>query len=146
MMTLSMKPACFPALLVLLVAPLPAQNYQTLFAEAAKLASDGQYEQAITRYQAALRLRPGAPEALNNLAAMFYAARRYPEALQAAAPIWREHPEMSSAALIAGLAAIQCNRPREATAPLEQALKANPSNRDALIGLATAHLAYDDLS
>jgi tetratricopeptide (TPR) repeat protein len=141
-----MRLATFPGILVILVAPLAAQNYETLFQQAAKLAGDRQYEQAITKYQAALRLRPGAPEALNNLAAMFYAARRYPEALETASGIWRDHPEMFSAALIAGLAAIQCNRPKDAIAPLEQALKANAPNRDALIGLATAHLALGDLA
>lgn len=139
------KPAYFPGVLLLLVAPLRAQDYQTLFEQASKYAADGQYEQAITKYQAALQLRPGAPEALNNLAAMFYAARRYPEALSAVSGVWREHPEMASAALVAGLAAIRCNRPRDATAPLEQVLRTNPTNRDALIGLATAHLAFDDL-
>ena len=141
-----MRWACIPAVLVFLAVPLTAQNYETLFEQGAKLAGEGQYQQAIAKYEAALRLRPGAPEALNNLAAMLYAARRYPEALETASLIWRQHHEMQSAALVAGLAAIQCNRPREAIEPLEQVLRVNPANRDARIGLATAHLAFGDLA
>ncbi len=140
-----MKPARLPDILFLLAVPLAAQSYETLFQEAAKLAGEGQYEQAIVKYQAALGLRPGAPEALNNLGAMLYAAHRYPEALEAVSGIWREHPEMESAALIAGLAAVQCNRAPDAIAPLEQVLARNALQRDALIGLATAYLALGDL-
>jgi tetratricopeptide (TPR) repeat protein len=131
--------------IAILAAPVMAQDYETLFQEAATLAAGGQYPQAIAKYQAALRLRPAAPEALNNLAVMLYAAQQYAEALETSSRVWRDHPQMASAALIAGLSAIRLNRPEEAISPLEQALKIDSSNRDALIGLATAHLALGDL-
>lgn len=128
---------------LLIAGLLSAQTYEALFDEAAKLSAQGQYELAAEKYRAALKLRPGAAEALNNLAAMLYAAHHYAEALDAVSKIWRTHPEMHSAALIAGLAAVQCNRPRDAIAPLESLLETG--NREALIGLGSAHLALGEL-
>jgi tetratricopeptide (TPR) repeat protein len=52
---------------------------------------------------------------------------------------------MTPAALIAGLSAIRCDRPAAAVTPLEQVLRADPSNRDALLGLASARVATGKL-
>ncbi len=106
----------------------------------------GKYENAIREYQAALKLRPRAAEALNNLAVLYYQVRRYSEAYELAAGIWEKHAELKSAALIAGLAAVQCNRPRDALSPLEHLLGAEPGNRDALLGLASAYFALHQYS
>jgi tetratricopeptide (TPR) repeat protein len=121
-------------------------NYADLFRQAAADAGSGNYEKAITDYKAALAIRPGAPEALNNLAVVYYEAHRYPEALDIASKIWESHKELRSAALICGLAAVQCNRPKDAIAPLQALLSSDPSNRDALLGLASAHFALNELS
>jgi tetratricopeptide (TPR) repeat protein len=123
-----------------------ADDYESLFRQAASLSADGKYGQAIEEYKAALRLRPGAAEALNNLAVMYYAAHRYAEAFEAAAGIWKNHPEMESAALITGMAAVQCNRPRDAIEPLNKLLAKDPGSRDAVLALASAHVALNQLT
>ena len=122
-----------------------ADDYEDLFRKAADLGAHGEYGKAIEDYKAALRLRPGASEALNNLAAMYYAAGRYAEAFDATAGIWKSHPEMESAALIHGMASVQCNKPRDALEPLQAVLEKNPGNRDAVLALAAAHLALNQI-
>ena len=131
---------CFLALLTLL----RADNYEELFRQAADLSARGKYDQAIEDYKAALLLRPGAVEALNNLAVMYYAAHRYAEAFNTAGGIWKTHPAMASAALVTGMAAVQCNRPRDALEPLESLVAKDPGNRDAILALASAHVALNE--
>ncbi len=123
-----------------------ADSYSDLLQSAAADTSNGKYDVAIGKYQAALKLHPGAPEVLNNLAVVYYQVKRYAEAYAAVAGIWSSHKELKSAALIAGLSAVQCNRPQDAIAPLERLLEAEPSNRDALLGLASAEFALQDYS
>lgn len=118
-----------------------ADDYAELLRLAAADTSSGKYDSAISEYKSALQLRPGAPEAVNNLAVVYYQTRRYSEAYDLVAGLWEKHRELKSAALIAGLAAVQCNRPRDAVSPLEHVLAADPGNRDALLGLASAHFA-----
>lgn len=130
--------------LLLAGAMLWADDYAELFQEAAAYSQQGNYREAILAYQAALKLRPNAPEAINNLAVMYYEAHEYQKAFETAA-IWNSHPELKSAALIRGMAAIQCNRPQDGIAPLEKLLAADPKNRDALLGLASAHVALNQL-
>jgi tetratricopeptide (TPR) repeat protein len=134
------------SLLVLGSAGMLADEYSELFREAASYTQEGKYEEAVLKYKAALKLRPEAPEALNNLAVMYYQLRKYPDALDLASRIWKTHPELKSAALIAGLSAVQCKQPRNAIAPLETLLASDPSNRDALLGLASAHLALNEFA
>jgi len=124
---------------------LQADEYTDLFQKAAAYGSQGKYQQAILVYQAALKIRPGAPEALNNLAVMYYEAHDYRKAFDTASPIWAGHPELKSAALITGMAAVQCNLPQEAIAPLEKLLDADPLNRDGLLALASAYLALKQI-
>ena len=133
------------ACLVLGCAVLRADEYAELFQKAAAYAQQGKYGAAIRTYQAALKIRPNAPEAINNLAAMYYEAHEYREAFETTAPIWESHPELKSAALIRGMAAVQCNRPQDAIAPLEKLLQIDPKNRDALLALASARLAMNQL-
>jgi protein O-GlcNAc transferase len=133
-------------LLFLLGAGFRADEYSDLFREAAAYTQQGKYEQAVAKYRAALAIRPAAPEAVNNLAVMYYELRRYSDAFDTASQIWESHPELKSAALIAGMSAVQCNRPKEAIAPLNQLLKLDANNRDALLALASAHLALHDFA
>jgi tetratricopeptide (TPR) repeat protein len=121
-----------------------ADDYADLFRAAAAYAQQGKYAEALSKYKAALVIRPGSTEALNNLAVMYYELRKYPEAFATASPIWASHPELKSAALIAGMSAVQCNRPKEAIGPLHRLLESDPNNRDALLALASAHLALND--
>ncbi len=117
-----------------------ADDYETLFREAAELSRQGKYEKAIDRYNAALALRPGAAEALNNLAVMYYTTASYQKAWDLAGQALKAQPAMTSAALIEGLSAIRCNRPADAIPFLQQVLQNDPGNRDALLGLASARI------
>ena len=125
---------------------LGADRYADLCKEAASLSQQGNYDAAIQNYKAALSIRPGAPEALNNLAVMYYSSRRYAEAFKITSALWPQHPELRSAALIAGMAAVQCNQPQRAIAPLEKLLAEDPTNRDAVLALASARIALGDLN
>jgi len=120
-------------------------RYTELCQEAAALSQQGKYETAIQRYRTALAIRPGAPEALNNLAVMYYQTRRYSEAFEIASHLWPQHPELKSAALIAGMSAVQINKPQSAIAPLEKLIAEDPANRDAVLALASARMALGDL-
>jgi tetratricopeptide (TPR) repeat protein len=122
-----------------------ADRYTILCQEAAESSKRQDYQQAIRDYQEALTLLPGAPEASNNLAVMYYQVGRFPEALQLTSPLWRSHPELKSAALLAGMAAVQCNKPSEALEPLTSLLRTDPNNRDALLALASAYIALKQL-
>lgn len=139
-----MKYAIIAGWLFFTGATLIADDYAELFRQAAADSQQGKYEQAIVAYKAALAIRPGAPEALSNLAVMYYEAQHYAAAFETASKVWESHPELPAAALIAGLAAVQCNRPRDALAPLERLLTADPANRDALLGLASTHFALGE--
>lgn len=123
-----------------------ADSYASLCQQAAELSRQHDYPGAIVKYQAALAVRPGAPEASNNLAVMLYQVGRFSEALHVTSGLWRAHPEMKSAALIAGMAAVQCNRPAEAIEPLDSLLAADPTNRDALLALASAYFSLKELA
>jgi tetratricopeptide (TPR) repeat protein len=115
-------------------------SYGLLFRQAAEFSQQGKYQEAIGKYNAALAMRPGAAEALNNLAVMYYTIGSYARAWDLAELALKAQPGMTSAALIAGLAAVRCDRPADAIAPLEQVLRADPANRDALLGLASARI------
>ena len=122
-----------------------ADSYASLCQQAAESSQRHDYQGAILRYQRALEIKPDGPEALNNLAVMYYQVGRFPEALRISSKLWPGHPELKSAALIAGMSAVQCNRPAEAIRPLENLLAADPTNRDALLALASAHFGLKKL-
>ncbi|MGA8596395.1 MAG: tetratricopeptide repeat protein [Bryobacteraceae bacterium] len=135
----------FGGWLLLIATMLAADEYADLFQKAAAYSRQGNYQGAILEYKAALEIRPNAPEALNNLAVMYYEAHQYPEAFETASRIWEAHPELKSAALITGMAAVQCNRPRDAIRPLERLVAVDRANRDALLALASAHVALNEI-
>jgi tetratricopeptide (TPR) repeat protein len=141
-----MKRGVTASLLLVAAALLHADQYSDLFREAADYAQQKKFDEAIAKYKAALAIRPGAPEALNNLAVMYYELRKYSDAFDTASSIWASHPELKSAALIAGMSAVQCNRPKDAIAPLNRLLESDPRNRDALLALASARLALREFS
>jgi tetratricopeptide (TPR) repeat protein len=122
-----------------------ADSYTNLCVQAAELSQRQDYQGAIAKYEQALAIRPGAPEASNNLAVMLYQVGRYSDALQITGKLWRSHPELHSAALIAGMSAVQCNRASDAIEPLQHVLQRDGNNRDALLALASAFYALNQL-
>ena len=134
--------ACCALFAVLLWA---ADSYASLCEQAAASSQRHDYQGAILQYQRALEIKPDGPEALNNLAVMYYQVGRFSEALRITSELWPGHPELKSAALIAGMSAVQCNRPAEAIRPLENLLATDPTNRDALLALASAQFGLKKL-
>lgn len=118
-----------------------ADSFASLCHQAAESSERHDYQTAILQYQRALNIRPESPEALNNLAVMYYEVGQFLDALQISSNLWPNHPELKSAALVAGMAAVQCNRPAQALKPLENLLARDPLNRDALLTLASARIA-----
>lgn len=137
-----MRPICLAALWIGMVV---AQSYESLFEDAATLSANGDYESAARKYEEALRLRPGASEALNNLGVVYYAAGRYRDASESMSRVLQFQPDLPAANLILGLSLIRLNRASEAVLPLEKVLRATPNQRDAILGLASARIALDDL-
>jgi tetratricopeptide (TPR) repeat protein len=137
---------CTIYLAALFVAPMLAQSYESLFEDATALSAKREFASAARKYEEALRLRPGAPEALNNLGVVYYAAGRYREAADSMARVLEFQPDLASANLILGLSLIRLNRAAEAVPPLENVLHTTPAQRDAILGLASARIALDDLA
>ena len=124
---------------------LAGDNYESLFRQAANFSSQRKYVEAVQCYQAALKIRPHAPEALNNLAVMYYALGDYKRAWETTIQLIRGKQDSPSVDLVAGLSAVRIGIPAEAVAPLERILRREPTNRDALLGLASAHVALNQL-
>lgn len=144
-----MNPARFTCIL-LLSAFLPpmaraAQSYEDRFRTGASLSARGDYAGAIEQFQAALRLRPGAPEALSNLGAMYHMAGRYADAVETMNQVLRTSPDLFPAQLILGLDLVRLDRAPEAIPYLKKALNANPSSLEALYGLAAAYIGSNQL-
>ncbi len=87
-----MRLASVLGLLLLLRGGIYADEYSDLFRQAAQETQHGVYDQAIAKYKAALEIRPGAAEALNNLAVVYYQVHKYDEAFATVSGIWAKHP------------------------------------------------------
>ena len=92
---------CQAAVLLLIASVLGGaeDNYELLFRQAAEFSQQGKYQEAIDKYNAALAMRPGAAEALNNLAVMYYTTGSYARAWDLAERALKAQPGMTSAAL-----------------------------------------------
>jgi len=135
--------------LLLFLALLPssarAQSYDDLFGQAAALSARGDYTAAIDKFRVALKLRPGAPEALSNLGVMYHMAARYGEAVETMDAVVKSNPDLFPARLILGLDLIHLQRSADAIVHLEAARRLNASSTEALYGLAAAYLGADRL-
>jgi tetratricopeptide (TPR) repeat protein len=140
-----MRRSAIAGLVLLAGTFLRGDDYADLFRQAAADTQQGRYQMAIAKYKAALAIRPGSPEALNNLAVMLYETGQYEAAFETSA-IWRTDPALHSAALIAGMSAVRLNRPKDAIEPLTHVLDRDSRNRDALLALASARLSLQQFS
>lgn len=122
-----------------------AQSYDDLFSQAGALSARGDYAGAIDKFRAALRLRPGAPEALSNLGVMYHMAARYAEAVETMDTVVKSSPDLFPARLILGLDLVHLHRFADAIQHLEAARQLNSSSAEALYGLAAAYLGVERL-
>jgi tetratricopeptide (TPR) repeat protein len=122
-----------------------AQTYEQLFEDARMLSGKGEYARAAQKYEAALRIRPNAPEALNNVGVVYYLAGRFEYAAAVLGAALRVQPDLMPANLMRGLSLVQLGRFSEAGEPLERVLRRDEANRDALLGLASAKVGLGQL-
>jgi tetratricopeptide (TPR) repeat protein len=122
-----------------------AQSYEDLFAQAGALSAGGDYSGAIGKFREALKLRPGATEAVSNLGVMYHMAGRYAEAVEILGPVAKQNPDLFPARLILGLDLIHLQSFAEAIPNLEAARRLDPSSSEAVYGLAAAYLGADKL-
>ena len=123
-----------------------AQSYEDLFRQAADLSAHRQYAEAIEKYKAALRLRPGAPEAISNLGVMYHVSAQYAAAVSTMAEVVNSNPNLFPAQLILGIDLVRLKRSSEAVPHLEAATRLSPGNREARLALAASYVAIGRLS
>lgn len=140
-----MKRGWKTAIALLVVSPGFSQSYEDLFRQAAAAVAQGDYRAAAARYEAALKLRPEAVEALSNLGVMYHTLGRYSDAVQVLKRAVAAQRDLGPANLILGIDLVHMNQPADAIAPLQRALAADPRNRDAALALAGARVAINDL-
>jgi tetratricopeptide (TPR) repeat protein len=95
-------------------------------------------DDGIAHYQAALRLRPDYPEALNNMGYELTHSGRIPEAIEYLGRAVRAKPDYSSARNNLGIALLKTGNTPEATEQFRLAVEINP--RD-----AAAHSSYGNV-
>src|ERR1700730_12671529 len=110
---------------------LNAQSYEDLFREAGESSARRDYDGAIVKFKAALKLRPGAPEAMSNLGVMYHLAGRYRDAVETMERVVESSPDLFPARLVLGLDLDRLDRTGEAVPHLEAARKLAPGSHEA---------------
>ncbi len=100
----------------------------------------GQVEQAIVHDRAALRIRPGDPNALTNLANALFQAKQFPEAIEHYREIVRLRPNDSEARRNLGKALFQSGATDQAITEFRAALRIRSNDTDAAYSLGNALL------
>jgi tetratricopeptide (TPR) repeat protein len=135
---------CVASLAVFCLA-LNAQSYEDLFREAGESSARRDYDGAIVKFKAALKLRPGAPEAMSNLGVMYHLAGRYRDAVETMERVVESSPDLFPARLVLGLDLVRLDRTGEAVPHLEAARKLAPGSHEAALGLAAAYVGENRL-
>jgi tetratricopeptide (TPR) repeat protein len=104
----------------------------------------GQAERAIREYREVLRLRPDLTEARVNLGLDYFMAGQYAEASTELQRARKEMPHLGAANLFLGMVDLKLGFPAKAIPPLEEALRQDPANQDALRTLAASYLELDN--
>ena len=128
-----------------LCARVDAQSYDELFREAAEMSAQRNYDAAIEKLKTALKIRPGALEALSNLGVVYHLAGRYREAVEIMEGVVRSKPNLFPARLILGLDLLRLDRAGDAVPHIQAALQLSPGNTEAALGLAAAYVALGRL-
>ena len=99
---------------------------------------------AAEEFKKVLALDPTLIEAEVNLGLAYQGLLEYDLAVRHLAKALRERPELVGPTVIVGMDYLKLGSPEKAIAFLEQALKLDPSNRDAREALASCYLARED--
>ena len=104
----------------------------------------GQAERAIQEYREVLRLRPDLTEARVNLGLDYFMAGQYQQASTELEKARQEKPHLVAANLFLGMTYQKLGLPAKAIAPLEEVLRQDSGNQEALQTLATCYLHGDN--
>ena len=122
-----------------------ADSSERRLARAATLAgAQHRYTEAIVEMRAAVKLAPGNPILVFDLATMEYEARDFEQALAAVAPLVRAHPDDRQLLRLVGLSLMELRRVDEAVPVLQRARAAAPSDSGVLLALGLAYLQKGD--
>jgi tetratricopeptide (TPR) repeat protein len=121
-------------------------SVQRLYAEAKSSEAAGNIQNAITKYEAILKLAPRLGAAYNNLGLLYFKQRDFEKAAHVLQKGLTVDPKMPSASALLGISLYQLGMYSEAEAPLEKALAANPNDNNAELFLARALIRLEDHS
>jgi len=104
----------------------------------------GQAERAILEYKEVLRLRPDLTEARVNLGLDYFLTGQYQQASMELEKARHEKPHLVAANLFLGMTYMKLDLPAKAIPPLEEVLRQDSANQEALQTLATCYLHGDN--
>jgi tetratricopeptide (TPR) repeat protein len=100
----------------------------------------GQAERAIQEYREVLRLRPNVTEARVNLGLDYFMSGQYQQASIELEKARQEKPHLVAANLFLGMTYVKLGFPAKAVPPLEEVLRQDSANQEALRALAASYL------
>jgi tetratricopeptide (TPR) repeat protein len=104
----------------------------------------GQEQRAIQEYREVLHLMPGLTEARVNLGLAYYATGQYPQASIELEKARQQRPHLVAANLFLGIVYQKLGFPRNAIPLLQDVLRQDSANQEALRTLAACYLDVDD--
>jgi tetratricopeptide (TPR) repeat protein len=105
---------------------------------------EGNFARAVEEFKKVLALDPTLLEAEVNLGLAYQSLFEYDLAVRYLAKAVRERPNLLGPTVIAGMDYLKLGSPEKAIPLLQQALKLDPSNRDACDALASAYVEEDN--
>ena len=149
---MSIKPAVCPALLSVLLllhglaagAAQAQHGYDQLVEQGKQAEAQGKPDEAIARYQDALKITAGSALPQTRLAAIYYSRKNFEKALEYSDRVLAVNPRDPAAAKLAGMAAYQMNQFDRAAKFLRIALAAHTADAEAHYWLGMALYAQSD--
>jgi len=123
----------------IVLAEAPAENIQSLLAEARAAQSKGDFSAAAEAYRKATELEPTVPELWTNLGLMYHEARRSADAIQSFKQAIRLNATLYVPQLFLGIEYLETQKPDAALPYLETATRLNPKDPQAELSLGKAY-------
>lgn len=105
---------------------------------------EGQFARAAEDFKKVLAIEPNLVEAEVNLGLAYQSLLEYDLAVRNLAKALRERPNLPGPTVIVGMDYLKLGFPEKAIPYLQQALKLDPSNRDAAQALASSYIGQED--
>jgi tetratricopeptide (TPR) repeat protein len=111
---------------------------QEHFLAAQQAQLQGLLDDAVSEYQAVVKLQPGLPEVYVNLGLVYYAQAKFDESARALSTAAKLRPGMRGVSLWLGIDDVKLHRPAQAIALLREAIRQDPAEKLAQSWLGTA--------